>query len=689
MDKNIGRKLDGRYDLQEIVGVGGMAVVYKAYDSIDDRTVAVKILKEEFSSNEEFLRRFKNESKAIAVLSHPNIVKVFDVSFSEKLQYIVMEYIDGITLKEYIEQQNILLWKESVHFTVQILRALQHAHNRGIIHRDIKPQNIMLLQDGTIKVTDFGIAHFTNSETQTMTDKAIGSVHYISPEQARGESIDDKADIYSVGVMLFEMLTGELPFEADSAVSVAIMQMQTEPKHPREINDTIPEGLEDITLHAMQKDPSKRYASAADMLSDIDEFKNNPSIHFAYKYFIDESPTKYVDVIKSIKGEDDNGELTTKKKATQVMPVLAGIAAAVLLVLLVVSMIVMGVLGVGPFSINNGSVSTPKLVGLVYNDVMANPIYKNFKITKDTKFSDTVPDGTIMSQSPDSTMKIKPNGPITVVVSKGPLKALVPDTSNQNLTQAQAILASYGFSNWKVVKQSDPTIAVDWVIQTDPQRGYSVPQSTVGTIYISTGPPTIIIPVPNITNQSLTDAKNKLESVGLKLGNKTYQASALPKDTVISTTPVATTPVSGGQAIDVLLSYGSVDVSFDVNLPLGNYTIKLQVDGQLKENLTYTSVGGQISKIKISAGTYTGPHDMSIIVNSKVYQSFNYDFTLAQVLNMSTDNSDNGTNFNISSSTPSSSSSKSSSKASSKTSNSSSSDPASNSSDNLSSDTTS
>ena len=229
MDRYIGKKLDGRYEIKEIIGVGGMAVVYKAYDSIEDRIVAVKILKEEFVSNEEFTRRFKNESKAIAVLSHPNIVKVFDVSFGDLIQYIVMEYIDGITLKELIEKQGSLRWKDAVYFTIQILKGLQHAHDKGIVHRDVKPQNIMVLSDGTIKVTDFGIARFARSEQRTITDKAIGSVHYISPEQARGEMTDEKADIYSVGVMLYEMLTGQLPFVAESAGSVAIMQLPREP----------------------------------------------------------------------------------------------------------------------------------------------------------------------------------------------------------------------------------------------------------------------------------------------------------------------------------------------------------------------------------------------------------------------------------------------------------------------------
>ncbi|MEE0980732.1 MAG: protein kinase, partial [Acutalibacteraceae bacterium] len=293
MQNYVGKRLDGRYEIREIIGVGGMAVVYKAYDNIDDRIVAVKILKEEFLANEEFRRRFKNESKAIAVLSHMNIVKVFDVSYGDRLQYIVMEYVEGITLKEYIQQQGVVNHREAVFFIMQVLRALQHAHDKGIVHRDIKPQNILLLENGVIKVTDFGIARFFASETRTMTDSAIGSVHYISPEQARGDVTNDKADIYSVGVMLYEMLTGKLPFESDNTVSVAIMQLQKDPVMPREINPQIPIGVEQIIIKAMQKNPYDRYQSAAEMLLDLEEFRRNPSIKFDYSYANNE-PTKYI-----------------------------------------------------------------------------------------------------------------------------------------------------------------------------------------------------------------------------------------------------------------------------------------------------------------------------------------------------------------------------------------------------------
>lgn len=350
MDNYVGKRLDGRYELQEVIGVGGMAVVYKAYDNIDDRTVAVKILKDEFLASEEFRRRFKNESKAIAVLSHPNIVKVYDVSYGDKLQYIVMEYVEGITLKEYIEQQGVISWKETVHFTTQILRALQHAHDKGIVHRDIKPQNIMLLENGTIKVTDFGIARFSRSETRTMTDTAIGSVHYISPEQARGDITDDKSDIYSVGVVMYEMLTGQLPFQSDNSVSVAIMQLQTDPVKPREINSSIPEGLEQITMRAMQKNPKDRYQSAAEMILDLEEFKRNPAIKFDYSYFVDNEPTKFVDktapvtvpmanssdtrVIDNPQPAPEETNKTTEKN--KMIPILSGIVIGFVAVLAIV-----------------------------------------------------------------------------------------------------------------------------------------------------------------------------------------------------------------------------------------------------------------------------------------------------------------------------------------------------------------
>ncbi len=282
MDKNIGKKLDGRYEITELIGVGGMADVYKGTDVIDNKPVAIKILKNEFAENEDFLRRFRNESKAIAVLSHPNIVKIYDVGFSDKIQYIIMEYIDGITLKEYIEEEQVLTWKDTVHFIIQILRALQHAHDKGVVHRDIKPQNIMMFTDGTIKVMDFGIAKFAREEGKTATDQAIGSVHYISPEQARGDVTDERSDIYSVGIMMYEMLTGRKPFDSDNSVAIAVMHMHDIPERPKAVNPDIPGGLEEIVLRAMEKLPEDRYQNTSEMIEDIEAFKNNPDISFGY-----------------------------------------------------------------------------------------------------------------------------------------------------------------------------------------------------------------------------------------------------------------------------------------------------------------------------------------------------------------------------------------------------------------------
>lgn len=359
MDQLIGKKLDGRYLLEELVGVGGMANVYKGVDLKNQRVVAVKVLREEFLENPELVYRFKNESKAISILDHPGIVKVFDVSVTDKLQYIVMEYIDGITLKEYMTRRGEpLTWKEVVHFTEQILDALDHAHRKGVVHRDIKPQNIMLLADGKVKIMDFGIARFSRAESQMVSNKAIGSVHYISPEQAKGDVTDAKADIYSVGIMLYEMLSGKLPFESDDAVSVAIKQISDKAVPLGQIAPDVPQALQDITARAMAKDPNRRYPSARAMLEDIEEFKRNPSIRFEYEYLTEDSPSRYIDKVvkQSRPGSGQNeprrtgqrsgrtgsqqasrsGQSRTtgtqsrkkKKKRIGLLPVLAGMATA-------------------------------------------------------------------------------------------------------------------------------------------------------------------------------------------------------------------------------------------------------------------------------------------------------------------------------------------------------------------------
>ncbi len=574
MDQLIGKKLDGRYEVLQLVGVGGMANVYKARDVIDERLTAVKVLREEYASNEEFVRRFKNESKAIAALNHPNIVKVYDVSFSDKMQSIVMEYIDGITLKDYIDQQKIIRWKEAVHFAVQILRALQHAHDKGIVHRDIKPQNIMLLQDGTIKVMDFGIARFARSQIATITDKAIGSVHYISPEQARGEKTDEKTDLYSVGVMLFEMLTGQLPFTADSAVSVAIQQIQSKPKRPRELNPSIPEGLEQITMKAMQKDPARRYQSAAEMLRDIDAFKRDPSVAFSYKYLFAEEeeaqsaarrqreaqakaePSKKRGKRKQQEELDEDVQIVVK---TPYLAMLGGIAAAFVLVTCLFIFLM--------FYFNNPFVSVdevklPNFVGIQYESVLNSSKYSDFHIVvEETVYNDEYERGVICEQKPKYPKTVKKGSEVKIKVSSGSQKITIPDFSNQEATQVYTELKNMGLE-YIESRINHPSVASGYVIRTDPTKGSEVKSGTVVTVYVSLGAQTVMKPVPDVTGIYIDDAKRILESNGLKVGSvEMDENSDEPYGTVLSQDPREGDVAASGSFVNLKVSQGDQVIS--------------------------------------------------------------------------------------------------------------------------------
>ncbi len=575
MDNLIGKKLDGRYEVLQLVGVGGMANVYKARDVIDERLVAVKVLREEYASNEEFVRRFKNESKAIAALNHPNIVKVYDVSFSDKMQSIVMEYIDGITLKDYIDQQKIIRWKEAVHFTVQILRALQHAHDKGIVHRDIKPQNIMLLQDGTIKVMDFGIARFARSQIATITDKAIGSVHYISPEQARGEKTDEKTDLYSVGVMLFEMLTGQLPFTADSAVSVAIQQIQSKPKRPRELNPSIPEGLEQITMKAMQKDPARRYQSAAEMLRDIDAFKRDPSVAFAYKYLFAEEEEAQAAARRNREsdGKAESAKKRTKRKGkkeeldedvqivvkTPYLAMLGGISAAFVLVTCLFIFLM--------FYFNNPFVSVdevklPNFVGIQYESVLNSSKYSDFNIVvEETVYNDEYERGVICEQKPKYPKTVKKGAEVKIKVSSGSQKITIPDFSNQEATQVYAELKNMGL-DYVESRINHPSIASGYVIRTDPTKGSEVKSGTVVTVYVSLGAQTVMKQVPDVTGIHIDDAKRILENNGFKVGTvELDEYSDEPYGTVLSQDPSEGNVAASGSFINLKVSQGDQMIS--------------------------------------------------------------------------------------------------------------------------------
>ena len=642
MDNYVGKRLDGRYELQEVIGVGGMAVVYKAYDNIDDRIVAVKILKDEFLASEEFRRRFKNESKAIAVLSHPNIVKVYDVSYGDKLQYIVMEYVEGITLKEYIEQQGVISWKETVHFTTQILRALQHAHDKGIVHRDIKPQNIMLLENGTIKVTDFGIARFSRSEKRTMTDTAIGSVHYISPEQARGDITDDKSDIYSVGVVMYEMLTGQLPFQSDNSVSVAIMQLQTDPVKPREINSSIPEGLEQITMRAMQKNPKDRYQSAAEMILDLEEFKRNPSIRFDYSYFVDNEPTKFVDKTAPVTvpianagdtriidnpnpqpGNDEGDEKTAEKN--KIVPILSGIVIGFVAVLAIVLVCLYSFTDVF-----NRKLTVPKLVNKNYaEEILGNDEYKNFVIKVNEVQNSFYEPGQVYAQDPAAGTKVdKSNNVITVTVAVSEEKASVPNVLKYQLNDAITKLKNAGFEVYSVPQQS--TEKAGTVLSTSPEYGRQVSKGSTITIYYASEQE--LVEVPKLIDENAENAKAILESLNLELDEKIDEKdSDKPKGTIIEQSYAEGEKVPEGTKIRVTVSTGvaaSSEAHIIITLPKYSSGTSKSIKAANNNNVFMDqSVILDGSEYTITVTGSGSSNHIKVYIDSEIYYECNVDFT--------------------------------------------------------------
>ena len=645
MDKYTGKRLDGRYEIHELLGVGGMAVVYRAYDTIDDRMVAIKILKDEFSGNSDFLRRFRNESKAIAVLSHPNIVKVYDVSFGDRIQYIVMEYVDGITLKQYLDQhkETAVPWKEALHFTTQILWALQHAHEKGIVHRDIKPQNIMLLQDGTIKVMDFGIARFARSETRTMTDKAIGSVHYIAPEQARGDVTDERADIYSVGVMLYEMLTGRLPFEADNAVSVAIMQLQANPTLPRDINPDIPEGLQEITMKAMQKAPSQRYQSAAEMLQDIETFRRNPAVRFDYKYFVDDTPTKYVNAIENVKGStgplsynDDyeyEEDLGKKKGSKKTKMILAGIGTAFLIML-----VILGVF----FIVNQNNQSAeeedtvvvPNFIGMVYQDeILDNEKYADFTFTLQEGNDPEQDPGVVLQQSPNEGIEVKKGREIVLTINQGDEPVKIPEVAGMTEDDAVETLRNMDLIP-KVVTVMDEEVGQGYVIETDPAEGSEVDAGSQVTVYVSGGPEENIS-VPAVIDKSLDAARAEIIAAGLTVGELIPQDdSDKPANTVIETNPLPGVKVASGTKVDITYSSGQQSVkTVEVFLALPDVSndidVKVYVDGKLDNDQSGTINPNATSNPGLYTLTFegtSGTQTLQVTLDGQNYATFTLDF---------------------------------------------------------------
>lgn len=581
MDNLIGKRLDGRYSIESLVGVGGMANVYRGTDLKTGNQIAVKVLKDEFLDNEELVRRFKNESKAISILSHPNIVKVYDVSVTDKLQYIVMEYVDGITLKEYLKQRGgALTWKETVHFATQILSALQHAHSKGIIHRDVKPQNIMLLADGSIKMMDFGIARFSRAQSQTVSDKAIGSVHYISPEQAKGERTDARTDIYSVGVMLYEMLSGRLPFDGDGAVSIAIMQISEKPKPLAEIAPQTPAGLRQITEKAMEKDPDKRYQSAQEMLAAIEEFKRNPSIQFAYEYrSAEDNPERNINrVVSNTKPSPKSTSIHTgdarrvgtsnpgrsksaqkKKKASKgfsLLPIFFGMAVAFVIGAAILIYLIFTNSSNLLFS-NRADVQVISFVGMTKDEFLATD-YNNLLRAEFPEEYSSEPAGTIIRQTPKAGRTVKEKQRIVLTVSLGTQYVTIPETKNMVAKDAEQTLKDMGL---RVTKKpmSDNSVANGAVVYTQPAAGETVEGDSTVILYVSRSEVSKESQVPSLTGKTIEEARNEVK--GLNLSIRTIeQASEQPAGTVLSQSPDAGSTVRKSSVITLVVSTGVPEV---------------------------------------------------------------------------------------------------------------------------------
>ena len=571
MDNYVGKRLDGRYEIQEIIGVGGMSVVYKAYDNVDDRIVAVKILKEEFLNNDDFKRRFKNESKAIALLSHENIVKVYDVNFGEKLQYIVMEYIDGITLKEFINKQGSITWNDALFFMTQILRAVQHAHDKGIVHRDIKPQNIILLPNGNLKVTDFGIARFSRSDTKTLTEQAIGSVHYISPEQAKGEYTDEKADIYSIGVVLYEMLSGKVPFEADSAVSVALMQVNSNAEELRKINPDIPLGLEQICFHAMQKNPADRYQSATEMLLDIEEIVKDPNKTFNYvNNEVVEEPSQEIEPIiddEEYEETEDYDDSSRKKKT---------IAAIVVGVIVLIAAII-GIVMMFTSGMNTKTQKLENFVGFSYDQLQDNESY-NYEFVAEYEKSDQYDPGTVIKQNPEAGSKVMEGSKVTLYVASSDKNIPMPNVYGLSLELVEQTLQLDGLTQFKTMNIPSDNVEEGKVIYTDPKATTIVSAEQEITIYISSGPTTTVIEtltVPDVSGLTQSGARAFLEKFGFKNISFVTQDDELQKGIVLSQSPIAGTQAKATDSIKVIISSGvttttaqAVKYSVNITLPV-------------------------------------------------------------------------------------------------------------------------
>ena len=572
MDNLIGKKLDGLYEVKELIGSGGMANVYKAVmlgrnGPVPAGTVvAVKVLRQEYTHDPELVRRFKNESKAISLLNHPNIVKVYDVSVNDQLQYIVMEYVDGMTLREYLnERGGKLTSRETVHFISQILKALEHAHANGVVHRDIKPQNIMLLDNGQLRMMDFGIARISRAENQLLSGKTMGSVHYISPEQAKGDETDCTSDIYSVGVMMYEMLSGQLPFDAEDAVEVAIKQISDQPKSLHEIAPQVPAALVEITEKAMAKLPQNRYASAREMLDALDTYVQNPSVMFEYQYITEDAPEKVVkrtmNQNKAARQNHPNesaaprGKKAKRKRRSVFLPALFGITIAFALACLALCWLILN--DSSNLMNNKADITLNDYIGMTQEEAQATEQVASgqISVTWEQEYNSNYAAGYIYKQSPVSGRTVREGQGVTLTVSLGTQYVTVPDLTNYVQADAEQQLKSLGVSVL-VTQAVDTSVASGAVIRTDPAAGTQVESGSTVVIYVSRPQVATTTKVPSLSGMSVDDARTLLVQNHLGLGSQTDQYSDQPVGTVIGQNPAAGSTAKLNGRVNITVSAG-------------------------------------------------------------------------------------------------------------------------------------
>ena len=572
MDNLIGKKLDGLYEVKELIGSGGMANVYKAVmlgrnGPVPAGTVvAVKVLRQEYTHDPELVRRFKNESKAISLLNHPNIVKVYDVSVNDQLQYIVMEYVDGMTLREYLnERGGKLTSRETVHFISQILKALEHAHANGVVHRDIKPQNIMLLDNGQLRMMDFGIARISRAENQLLSGKTMGSVHYISPEQAKGDETDCTSDIYSVGVMMYEMLSGQLPFDAEDAVEVAIKQISDQPKSLHEIAPQVPAALVEITEKAMAKLPQNRYASAREMLDALDTYVQNPSVMFEYQYITEDAPEKVVkrtmNQNKAARQNHPNesaaprGKKAKRKRRSVFLPALFGITIAFALACLALCWLILN--DSSNLMNNKADITLNDYIGMTQEEAQATEQVASgqISVTWEQEYNSNYAAGYIYKHSPVSGRTVREGQGVTLTVSLGTQYVTVPDLTNYVQADAEQQLKSLGVSVL-VTQAVDTSVASGAVIRTDPAAGTQVESGSTVVVYVSRPQVATTTKVPSLSGMSVDDARTLLVQNHLGLGSQTDQYSDQPVGTVIGQNPAAGSTAKLNGRVNITVSAG-------------------------------------------------------------------------------------------------------------------------------------